>query len=402
MLNENSIVLFPNTFLTVLLTLRTMNKLIRVLVIGQTPPPFHGQALSIQDFVENRFSRLKVYHIRMAFSHLSKDVGTFRTSKIIHLFVVFARVLLYLMKRKVDAVYYPPTDAIKIFPLLRDIALLFIVRSIFPSVKIIFVFHAAGISEYLPQKKQLYRYFGYFLRKSLFSPDGAIEFSEYNPPDGQFLKAKRNVVIYGGIEDKFIAGSGKKNEINDRSVSILFAGSIREDKGVTDLLQCAVLLAQRQLDFKIVFIGEMVSYIYETFVRGIIEQQGMNEKILFPGLILSDQKWEYFNTADIFCFPSFAPFESFPRVTIEAMMYGLPVVATSWRGIQSVVDNGVTGFLVPINKPEALSEKLEILIKKPELRNKMGKKGRDKFLKEFTREIKLKRYEEFFLSVCNN
>jgi glycosyltransferase involved in cell wall biosynthesis len=76
-------------------------------------------------------------------------------------------------------------------------------------------------------------------------------------------------------------------------------------------------------------------------------------------------------------------------------MFGLPVVATRWRGIPAVVDDGVTGFLVPVRDPAALALALEQLILDAGLRQSLGAAGRRKYLEEFTIDRHLERLEEF-------
>jgi len=80
------------------------------------------------------------------------------------------------------------------------------------------------------------------------------------------------------------------------------------------------------------------------------------------------------------------------------MMAGLPVVATEVGGVPELVENGVTGFLVPPRDPDALAEALQKLLNDPELRQRMGEAGREKALREFTLDRMLagtqKVYEE--------
>jgi len=73
-------------------------------------------------------------------------------------------------------------------------------------------------------------------------------------------------------------------------------------------------------------------------------------------------------------------------VLLEAMQFSLPVVSTFEGGIPDVVENGVTGFLVPQKDVEALAEKLELLIRNPELRKQMGEAGRKRYQEKFTLE----------------
>ena len=84
----------------------------------------------------------------------------------------------------------------------------------------------------------------------------------------------------------------------------------------------------------------------------------------------------------------------FVYALIEAMMAGLPVVATEVGGVPELVEDGVTGFLVPPRDPDALAEALQKLIANPELRRRMSQAGRKKALKEFTLDRMLQETEK--------
>jgi len=79
--------------------------------------------------------------------------------------------------------------------------------------------------------------------------------------------------------------------------------------------------------------------------------------------------------ADIFVLPSH--FEGLPMSIIEAMMTGLPVVATSIRGSRELVEPGENGFLVPVGDVHSLAAALNRLARSPELRTQMGARGRE-------------------------
>jgi glycosyltransferase involved in cell wall biosynthesis len=85
--------------------------------------------------------------------------------------------------------------------------------------------------------------------------------------------------------------------------------------------------------------------------------------------------------ADVFALPSHR--EGFPRAAMEAAASGLPVVATDVRGCRQVVDDGVTGALVPLRRPDALAEAVRALGEDPARRAKLGRAGRDKACREF-------------------
>ncbi len=73
-----------------------------------------------------------------------------------------------------------------------------------------------------------------------------------------------------------------------------------------------------------------------------------------------------------------------PLAVIEAMMAGLPVVATRVGGVGEVVEDGGTGLLVPPGEPEALAAALRRLVEHEDLRRQMGAAGRERALRLFT------------------
>ena len=90
----------------------------------------------------------------------------------------------------------------------------------------------------------------------------------------------------------------------------------------------------------------------------------------------------------------------FGIVLVEAMSVGLPVVATRWRGIPEIVDEGQTGFLLEPHDVGAVAERLEQLQADPALREQMGAKAREKFLSEFTVGMFWQRMEQVFLETA--
>ena len=109
------------------------------------------------------------------------------------------------------------------------------------------------------------------------------------------------------------------------------------------------------------------------------------------------EKFDRFASCDIFCFPSHFEAESFGLVLVEAMMFAKPVISTRWRGIPSVVNDGVNGFLVDTQDPAAVADRLVTLASDPELRRRMGLEGRRIFEQRFTLERFHRSMEEALL-----
>jgi len=90
------------------------------------------------------------------------------------------------------------------------------------------------------------------------------------------------------------------------------------------------------------------------------------------------------SAADVFVLPSLA--EPFGLVLVEAMALGKPVIATRVGGPLEIVEDGVTGLLVPPADPAAMAEAIRALLADPERRRAMGEAGRARFEAQFTAE----------------
>ncbi len=125
----------------------------------------------------------------------------------------------------------------------------------------------------------------------------------------------------------------------------------------------------------------------------------LTRHVSFLGVLVGEEKFAAFRRANVFCFPTFFSSEALPIVLVEAMACSLPVVATRWRGIPSIVDDGQTGFLVEPHDPEAVADRLACLAEDAELRERMGAAGREKFTSVFTLSHHLGRMRNVLLDV---
>ncbi|GMH15950.1 hypothetical protein Nepgr_017791 [Nepenthes gracilis] len=102
-----------------------------------------------------------------------------------------------------------------------------------------------------------------------------------------------------------------------------------------------------------------------------------------------------YSAADVYVINSQGLGETFGRVTIEAMAFGLPVLGTDAGGTKEIVENNVTGLLHPIGRQgtKLLAENLRFLLENPSVRQQMGLKGREKIEKMY---LKRHMYKMFF------
>jgi glycosyltransferase involved in cell wall biosynthesis len=367
---------------------------IKILTVGQTPPPFMGQAISIRNIVCGRYRNLRFFHVRMSFSQEIDEIGRMRLLKILKLPVIILKVIYMRFRHNILILHYPPAGPDRI-PMYRDLAILLSTRFLFK--KTIFYFHAEGISELY---KRLHPWERFLFRRAYFAPDLAVKQSDFGPQDGAFLKAKKNVVIPNGEEDQYAKYCARHPPNRHKPVPVLlFVGAVRESKGIMEVLDASRLLRNEGLPFRTQFMGKFVSEEFKNKAQDFIVRHNLGGVVQFLGVRTGEAKWNTYAEADVMVFPSFFECESFGLVLIEAMQFELPVVATHWRGIPSIVEDEKSGFLVPIKDSQALAEKIALLLKDPSLRIEMGARGRQIFLERFTIERLWRDIEKAFLSV---
>lgn len=181
------------------------------------------------------------------------------------------------------------------------------------------------------------------------------------------------------------------------SFNILFLSNMMREKGVWDLVDACKILKDKGLNFHCHFVGKW-SDISEAAFNDRKNALGLENYVNAYGAKYGEDKNEFFQMADVFVFPTFYHNETFGLVLLEAMQYSIPCISTDEGGVPSVIENGQTGFIVSKNQPIILSEKLELLIKNPNLCKEMGKVGRKKFEQEFT----LNQFERRITEILND
>jgi colanic acid/amylovoran biosynthesis glycosyltransferase len=112
--------------------------------------------------------------------------------------------------------------------------------------------------------------------------------------------------------------------------------------------------------------------------------RGLGQHAIFHGFLNQDGVRSLYRNADIFALPSFA--EGVPVVLMEAMSMEIPCVATYIAGIPELIEEGVSGLLVPASDAGALAHAIARLMDDADLRRRIGEAGRKKVLRDFNLE----------------
>jgi len=128
-------------------------------------------------------------------------------------------------------------------------------------------------------------------------------------------------------------------------------------------------------------------------LQKITEEAELTDLITFLGKRSQDSLPYYYSSAEVVVVPSH--YESFGMVALEAMACGTPVVASQVGGLAFLVQDGVTGFTVPVDDPQLLAERLSQILCNPELRQRMGKNAL-MAAREYAWEIIAQRVKEMY------
>jgi D-inositol-3-phosphate glycosyltransferase len=169
-------------------------------------------------------------------------------------------------------------------------------------------------------------------------------------------------------------------ELSDDQRLILFVGRIERLKGIDTLIRAMGLVLQRHPEWKshvaLSIIGgapddsPAVRSAEMERLRALRSELGLTDLVAFLGAKSQDTLPYYYSAAEMVVVPSH--YESFGMVALEAMSCGTPVIASKVGGLSLIVQDGVTGYLVPEKDAPSLANQIELLLSKPNLGRDIG------------------------------
>ncbi len=186
------------------------------------------------------------------------------------------------------------------------------------------------------------------------------------------------VTIHSGVDLGRIRASAGERERARESLGISSGafvvgtvGRLTAVKGHRVLLDAAQKVIARHGETIIVLLGagELLGELERQAAR-----LGIGENVRFAGW--QPDAARIMSAFDLFAFPSFN--EGMGKALVEAMALGKPVVASRIGGITDLIDDGVSGFLVPAAEPEALADRILYILENPETGRRMAKRAVEK------------------------
>src|SRR5437870_6047880 len=171
-------------------------------------------------------------------------------------------------------------------------------------------------------------------------------------------------------------------------------------KGIEHFLEAATIVCRRVPEARFLIVGEgmVMNSPYRRELEDYAVRLGLGRRAVFTGFRLDVA--ELLSEVAVSVLPCVSA-EGLSNSLLESMAAGVPVVATRVGGNPEVVEEGVTGFLVPPRDPAALAKAICQLLENPELASRFGQAGRQRVVECFSLERMVRETERLYLSLLN-
>jgi glycosyltransferase involved in cell wall biosynthesis len=213
--------------------------------------------------------------------------------------------------------------------------------------------------------------------------------------------SNKTFVILNGVNiDRFHIMNGdirkhtRTEDDLDCKYFVLFAGVLNGRKGEFDLIKAIGKITDDYSNIKMLIIGNGPT---KLIAKKMVQTLGIEGNIKFLSNVTYHKMNKYYNACKVLVMPSVS--EGMPKVVLEAMACGCPIIVSDIPGCNELVKNGRNGFLVPTGRPDILAEIITSFYKKPCLTREMGYESRKIVEQNYTWDIVAQRVEECYLSI---
>jgi glycosyltransferase involved in cell wall biosynthesis len=221
----------------------------------------------------------------------------------------------------------------------------------------------------------------YILRTTYKKIDGAIVLCESMREQINFLIDDRKITVISNFYDPILEGISTEDISNKETnpVIIGYFSNLVYSKGIVHLLEAFKELSQSNRPTndgkpQLWIAGNIMGdeYMSAIELRNVLDNYVReNPDIKYFGVLTHEKKRDFFKKINIFALPTFYRHEAQPLSLFEAMRAGCVVISTQYKYIPDFINDN-NGYLVQVKSKEALSERLDFLIKNPSIIKKFS------------------------------
>lgn len=357
---------------------------VRLVVVGPLPPPVHGVTVSTKLILENRLlnERFRVQHLDTSDHRSMGNVGVWDARNVVGAAGALTR-LLSLLRRPHGVLYLPLSQSTPGF--LRDSFFIVLAHTLRWKVAV----HLRG-SDFRTYYEESPRLLRRWIRLTLGRSDSiAVMGESLRWVFAGLVPDDRISVVPNGTPDPSPLPNGRDHN------HVLFLSNLRRRKGVVEAVETAVLVLERFPSAKFTFVGSWEDDDLESRLRDRVGAFG--NAVTFRPPVTGDEKDKLLASAAILLFPPVEP-EGHPRVVLEALAAGVPVVTTDRGAIRETV--GESGFVLDEPRPHALARSVLRLLDDPELLVRQSRAARTRYLTHYTQDAADKAFCEWLVRVA--
>lgn len=283
---------------------------------------------------------------------------------------------------------YGPIDIIHAHLLSTSLAPIVFRRSCSPETKLIFHWHNEPARRRMkrPINMWIAREYDVHCPVSNYVKRKFIEYSRINP--------SRVITIHNAVDTEIFRYSEDfRNEVRcklgleDDVHTILYIGRIIPEKGLHHLVLALSYLVRSKRKFRLLIVGPKGHYekeeqSYYQYTERLIGMLKLREHVSYLGRVKKKDLPKLYSASDIVVVPSLFQ-DPCPTVVLEAMACGRPVIAYNVGGIPEIIQNGVTGYIVPKGDIEALCKMIMKCLEEPS-HERIGPNARERVEKYFS------------------
>jgi glycosyltransferase involved in cell wall biosynthesis len=362
-----------------------------LLVIGPTPPPYHGVSVAMKAILESSLATtFDLSHVDLADRRGIEHVDKPDLHDLWLVVKQCGQLARSYLRKPPDLVYMAISQSTLGF--LRDSV--FLLPAMMTGRKIVVHLHGGNFRVWYEARGMVMRW---AIGKVLSRVSRVIVLGEaFRSLFSGLVAQGRIVVVPNGVKYPPVVPSVKPGQERFR---IMYLGTLTSLKGLFVLMNAIPPVKEKHPEVEFVFAGPWFDVYDRQAAAAFIEAHHLGDHVIFTGPVTTaEQKHTILASAHVFVFPGVQQ-EGQPLTVLEAMSEGLPVIATDRGCLRETIIEGETGFLIPPGSSQAIADCIVCLIEDKEIRTRLAAQAIARYREHYTMDRFIERMEKVLVDV---
>lgn len=329
---------------------------------------------------------MKINKVLITTPNLNKPGGVTSLFNILKMEQYYPNVSLFILDNKLYSIFRIPYKYLEFIYKLRDINLVhlnpslnrksFLRDAVFAWLTLLFsrklIIYWHGWEEEFENKIKTSRFLRFVNRHSFLKAQASIVLGTIFESKLKDLGYHNRVYVETNTaENKYLSEQKAKNLNTNEKIKLLFLSRLEVTKGIYIAIDTLNILNKNENRFKLIIAGT------GSQANTIKQLAAINNNIEWVGYVTNQSKHNLLSSSQFMFFPTYYP-EGMPLTILEGIIYGLPIISCPVGGIPDVIKDDINGYLIESLYPEDFAEKINKIIKTPDLYYQMSQNNVDK------------------------